>query len=222
MLARQRQYIHKAFARTRLPNVTAVRYYSDDHRRGNDEKDDNVQPQQPYQATANPTTPSPVPASIPFIPVINIPQTEFAHNAFFSLHRPLLGLADEDKPFFPSSPVEEPDVDEELNNYLSTLQPFEPPAASASPPPSQSTVSIQVQDNFYMEQTLPMYYMPDSDEIVDYLTTVQQKILLDQESKLGQGRTRRSRWVPLPISATTSSRYQRRPDLGLYRHRWTK
>jgi hypothetical protein len=38
---------------------------------------------------------------IPFMPVINIPETEFAHNAFFSLHRPLLGLSDEDeKPFF--------------------------------------------------------------------------------------------------------------------------
>lgn len=38
---------------------------------------------------------------IPFMPVINIPETEFAHNAFFSLYRPLLGLSDKDeKPFF--------------------------------------------------------------------------------------------------------------------------
>lgn len=38
---------------------------------------------------------------IPFMPVINIPETEFAHHSFFSLHRPLLGLSDEDEtPFF--------------------------------------------------------------------------------------------------------------------------
>lgn len=36
-----------------------------------------------------------------FMPVVNIPQGEFAHNAFFSLHRPLLGLSAEDeRPFF--------------------------------------------------------------------------------------------------------------------------
>lgn len=28
-----------------------------------------------------------------FMPVINIPVTELAHNAFYSLHRPLLGLS---------------------------------------------------------------------------------------------------------------------------------
>lgn len=38
---------------------------------------------------------------IAFVPVINIPETEFAHNAFFSLYRPLLGLSDENEtPFF--------------------------------------------------------------------------------------------------------------------------
>jgi hypothetical protein len=36
-----------------------------------------------------------------FMPVINIPETEFAHHTFFSLDRPLLGLSDEEeKPFF--------------------------------------------------------------------------------------------------------------------------
>jgi hypothetical protein len=44
---------------------------------------------------------------IPFMPVINIPETEFAHNAFFSLYRPLLGLSDEDEtPFFSKKPVQ--------------------------------------------------------------------------------------------------------------------
>lgn len=54
------------------------------------------QQQQPFNLTENAKSPK-----IPFMPVINIPETEFAHNAFFSLHRPLLGLSDEDeKPFF--------------------------------------------------------------------------------------------------------------------------
>ncbi|KAI9257140.1 hypothetical protein BDA99DRAFT_131698 [Phascolomyces articulosus] len=39
-----------------------------------------------------------------FMPVVNMPEAEFAHNAFFSLHRPLLGLsADEERPFFTST-----------------------------------------------------------------------------------------------------------------------
>jgi activator of HSP90 ATPase len=38
---------------------------------------------------------------ISFMPVINIPETELAHNAFFSLHRPLLGLSDKhERSFF--------------------------------------------------------------------------------------------------------------------------
>lgn len=54
------------------------------------------QQQQPFNLTENAKS-----SKIPFMPVINIPETEFAHNAFFSLHRPLLGLSDEDeKPFF--------------------------------------------------------------------------------------------------------------------------
>jgi hypothetical protein len=37
---------------------------------------------------------SPKAPEIPsFMPVINIPVTELAHNAFYSLHRPLLGLS---------------------------------------------------------------------------------------------------------------------------------
>jgi hypothetical protein len=63
--------------------------------------------QEPFVST------SPEPTSLPFMPVIHIPQTEFAHNAFFSLHRPLLGLEDDkmDKPFFSNQAPEEDPVD---------------------------------------------------------------------------------------------------------------
>lgn len=41
------------------------------------------------------------PERLSFMPVINLPEAEFAHNAFFSLHRPLLGLSlDEERSFF--------------------------------------------------------------------------------------------------------------------------
>ncbi|KAI8344770.1 hypothetical protein BC941DRAFT_409575 [Chlamydoabsidia padenii] len=54
--------------------------------------------------------PSTIESNFSFMPVINIPQTEFAHNAFFSLHRPLLGLADEEeKPFFSKHAPEDDD-----------------------------------------------------------------------------------------------------------------
>lgn len=38
------------------------------------------------------------PQVIPFMPVVNIPIAELASNAFYSLHRPLLGLSSP-KPF---------------------------------------------------------------------------------------------------------------------------
>jgi hypothetical protein len=43
-------------------------------------------------------------ARLPFVPVINIPEQELAHTAFFALHRPLLGLANEDVPYFGHQP----------------------------------------------------------------------------------------------------------------------
>lgn len=45
----------------------------------------------PQKAARAPDIPS-------FMPVVNIPLTELAHNAFYSLHRPLLGLSTP-KPF---------------------------------------------------------------------------------------------------------------------------
>lgn len=62
--------------------------------------------QQPFQLAADKAKST----KIPFMPVINIPETEFAHHSFFSLHRPLLGLSDDDeKPFFNSKSTEEQD-----------------------------------------------------------------------------------------------------------------
>lgn len=56
---------------------------------------------------------------IAFVPVINIPETEFAHNAFFSLYRPLLGLSDENEtPFFAQKTLQsQEEKDQEKRKY---------------------------------------------------------------------------------------------------------
>ncbi|CEI87195.1 hypothetical protein RMCBS344292_01613 [Rhizopus microsporus] len=143
-----------------------------------------------------------------FVPVINIPEKELAHNAFFALHRPLLGLSNENtKPFFSSRPLEEEqqaELDELLAQYMSTLEPFVeplPPGSSnniithqPSQPSSQLTeVSIQTDleymDDLDLEFTqplqtediaptsqLPIFRMPESSDILDFLTTVESKL----------------------------------------------
>lgn len=57
---------------------------------------------------------------ISFVPVINIPKTEFAHHSFFSLYRPLLGLSDENEtPFFSNKlPKTEEEVEQEKCKFL--------------------------------------------------------------------------------------------------------
>ncbi|GAA5806151.1 hypothetical protein EDC94DRAFT_698779 [Helicostylum pulchrum] len=79
---------------------------------------------------------------ISFVPVINIPKTEFAHHSFFSLYRPLLGLSDENEtPFFSNKlPKTEEEVEQEkldlmLAVYMNNCSPFVEP--SQLPPDTQ-------------------------------------------------------------------------------------
>ncbi|CAO3641290.1 unnamed protein product [Cunninghamella blakesleeana] len=169
------------------------------------------------------------------MPVVNIPQTEFAHNAFFSLHRPLLGLSSEDeRPFFSNQPVEE-EGDEQLANYMANLKPFEsplPPGVTEEVKKTESDYSISFstgdamfpEEDIYLEQTLPMYYMPESDEIVDYLTTVQDNLIRQNAiDNLGTvGRTKRYTSTPSRNKDGIFTRYHKRQQQGIYRHRWNK
>jgi hypothetical protein len=66
------------------------RSYSSEHNDGSNPNSSN--PEEVKRQTSAPR--------LPFVPVINIPEQELAHTAFFALHRPLLGLANEDKPYF--------------------------------------------------------------------------------------------------------------------------
>ncbi|KAI8341657.1 hypothetical protein BC941DRAFT_509761 [Chlamydoabsidia padenii] len=188
---------------------------------------------------------------VSFMPVIHIPQTEFAHNAFFSLYRPLLGLENDtiDKPFFSDQPDKDHvDVDEQISNYMMTLRPFEVPAPPTMNQVNQQDVKAkgpmqqqQDEEDYYMDYSLPMYYMPDSDDIVDYLTTMQHQLVrqnafYDSSSHLAftrsTGRTRRRLTTSVGFeklahktslsSIITTSRYQKRHRQGLYRHRWNK
>ncbi|KAI7847696.1 hypothetical protein BDC45DRAFT_339030 [Circinella umbellata] len=164
-----------------------------------------------------------------FMPVVNMPEAEFAHNAFFSLHRPLLGLSsDEERPFFTSTTtsrqhqhqhgpnkiqkmlgLEQPKdeeaafnaEDEELSQYLMNLRPFEPPQTFDGKDSTTSTNNMSAEDDetvvtlsfddghsaydeieaIHMDQSMPIFYMPDSDEVVDYLTAMQDKIQQRQQ-----------------------------------------
>ncbi|KAL9545488.1 hypothetical protein MBANPS3_007130 [Mucor bainieri] len=179
------------------------------------------QQQQPFQLAADKAKST----KIPFMPVINIPETEFAHHSFFSLHRPLLGLSDDDeKPFFNSKSIEEQDqekLDDVLASYMMNLQPFVEPAAPGAELVDQQTteaqsVQVKVEDERQLERgvsfkiieseefiddfmsndflaehadqqqqqeegimepmhssSLPMYHMPASGDVLDYLTSVE-------------------------------------------------
>lgn len=58
-------------------------FNNDNSKAGNDKK---IQTSKKTSSQAPPDIPS-------FMPVVNIPEAELAHNAFYSLHRPLLGLS---------------------------------------------------------------------------------------------------------------------------------
>ncbi|KAI8374202.1 uncharacterized protein BYT42DRAFT_547281 [Radiomyces spectabilis] len=140
------------------------------------------------------------------MPVINIPETEFAHNAFFSLYRPLLGLSsDDEKPFFHNQNQDgmmgdEQDDEEAFAQYMMDLRPFEPPSSSDAvnetyhvQQDQRPTISFSIEEEpiIPMENSLPMYHMPDGDDIIDYLTDVQEKMKAQhaqEENSMGRKR----------------------------------
>ncbi|KAI8874803.1 hypothetical protein K501DRAFT_328586 [Backusella circina FSU 941] len=128
-----------------------------------------------------------------FMPVINIPETELAHNAFFSLHRPLLGLSDKhERSFFSNRQELDESPDDQLANYMMSVQAYVPPSVpgqdqqddnvivEAALDEDDTLVSIeftteQEQEEIY-QSNLPVFHMPESADIVDYLTSIQTKL----------------------------------------------
>lgn len=148
-------------------------------------------------------------------------------------------------------------IDEELASYMMHLRPFEAPDAPGTTKLDQENStqdrdytmvtfstgdSMLPEEEYYMEQTLPMFYMPDSDEIVEYLATMQEQLVrqntLDDDNNNSNttGRSRRRLRVNASTvtlstkgqqqdgldSSTVASKHQRRHQQGLYRHRWNK
>ncbi|KAI8641147.1 hypothetical protein BD408DRAFT_346677 [Parasitella parasitica] len=124
------------------------------------------------------------------MPVVNIPVAEFAHNAFFSLHRPLLGLSTP-RPFLVGDMVgqikteEESETEETLLQYMTTLRPFEPPSLDAvkrEEKCSTTTLTVEVDPSYFLNHN------NNHDEIADYLTAMQEKLDLlydERVRKLG-------------------------------------
>lgn len=196
---------------------------------------------------------------IPFMPVINIPETEFAHHSFFSLHRPLLGLSDEDEtPFFSQKQAksqeerEQEKMDTMLAVYMNGCVPFVEPHQlssqgeewkdefseafdNAEKESEKTQVSIKVSEEYqdyqdlfgddelidqiekpvenynYDNRPLPMFHMPESGDVLDYLTSIesnmkQEHAKLDAEDKLKALRLKK-----LEILSEISSSQLRKP-----------
>ncbi|ORZ04355.1 hypothetical protein BCR42DRAFT_457207 [Absidia repens] len=199
--------------------------------------------QDPFVAKAPP--PSNSGLSLSFMPVVIIPQTEFAHSTFFSQHRPLLGLANDKETSFFANQSSDVNVDEQIANYMANLQPFEVPAPPGATQQDEDYTMrndnsnhdpVEMEENYYLEQ-LPMYYMPESDELVEYLSDLQERLLrqsafdhITSPDTLGRIRrrqvtassTQQQEFGSPSFSSSIPSRYQKRHRQGLYRHRWNK
>ncbi|KAI8097893.1 uncharacterized protein B0P05DRAFT_461044 [Gilbertella persicaria] len=121
------------------------------------------------------------------MPVVNIPVTELAHSAFYSLHRPLFGLSTP-RPFLAGNMVgqikkEESDSSskEALLQYMMTLRPFEPPGLDSpnkEEKSSTTTLTVEIDPSYFLNHN------NNHDEIADYLTAMQEKldILYDERT----------------------------------------
>ncbi|KAG1139692.1 hypothetical protein G6F37_009577 [Rhizopus arrhizus] len=127
------------------------------------------------------------------MPVVNIPIAELASNAFYSLHRPLLGLSSP-KPFMAGNLVgqikkEEIDNSEEaLMKYMADLKPFQPPD-SPKEPSTTTTLTVEIDPSYFLNHN------NNHEEIADYLTAIQKEldVLYSKESRKTCIRRRRLR-----------------------------
>ncbi|KAI8968276.1 hypothetical protein BDF20DRAFT_839399 [Mycotypha africana] len=138
------------------------------------------------------------------MPVVNIPMSELAHNAFYSLHRPLFGLSIPE-PFLLGDIVGQIEKEEEktdndskeaLAQYMRSLRPFEPPelkpvnmtdeennaensnqSLEGNKCSTTTTLTIEVDPAYFLKHN------SNHDEIADYLTAMQEKLDLLYEER---------------------------------------
>ncbi|KAH8556267.1 hypothetical protein BGW37DRAFT_462568 [Umbelopsis sp. PMI_123] len=161
-----------------------VRPYSSEHNDGSN----------PDSNKAESKRPAPGPR-LPFVPVINIPEQELAHTAFFALHRPLLGLANEDVPYFghqpyPSAETDVEDVDD-LSRFMMDMRPFGTPESAVDEDDNSFTITLNPSKPSSLSTTndlgspthqLETHVMPTADQIVDYLSMIQEKMKQEDEA----------------------------------------
>lgn len=196
---------------------------------------------------------------IPFMPVINIPETEFAHHSFFSLHRPLLGLSDEDEtPFFSQKQAksqeerEQEKMDTMLAVYMNGCVPFVEPHQlssqgeewkdefseafdNAEKESEKTQVSIKVSEEYqdyqdlfgddelidqiekpvenynYDNRPLPMFHMPESGDVLDYLTSIESNMKQEHAKLDAADKLKALRLKKLEILSEISSSQLRKP-----------
>ncbi|KAL9558011.1 hypothetical protein MBANPS3_001111 [Mucor bainieri] len=151
-------------------------------------KDSKDKKQQMTKPAAQATSRAP---DIPsFMPVVNIPVAELAHNAFYSLHRPLLGLSTP-RPFLAGDMVGQIKKEEHSNEseeallqYMMSLRPFEPPGLDDAIKEEQekcstTTLTVEVDPSYFLNHN------NNHDEIADYLTAMQEKLdlLYDERTR---------------------------------------
>ncbi|CAO3677885.1 unnamed protein product [Umbelopsis ramanniana] len=160
----------------------AVRPYSSEHNDGSNPDSNKTETKR--QAPA---------VRLPFVPVINIPEQELAHTAFFALHRPLLGLANEDVPYFGHQPYPpgENDVEEDLSRFMMNMRPFGSPETNVEDDDTTFTVTLNpskpspfpaTNDLVTPTHELETHVMPGADQIVDYLNMIQEKMKKEDEA----------------------------------------
>ncbi|KAI8388579.1 uncharacterized protein BYT42DRAFT_603062 [Radiomyces spectabilis] len=129
--------------------------------RGNNKKSNNLIPSTRSEDKARHS------GDFSFMPVVNVPISQLAHSAFFSLHRPLLGLTSDDHDHFWKS--QEPNNTETvLADYMRTLRPFHPPSLE----PTGGNVMTWNIDWASIDQQTALF----NDDAPDYLTAIQEKL----------------------------------------------
>ncbi|KAG2182425.1 hypothetical protein INT43_007355 [Umbelopsis isabellina] len=167
---------------SRITSTLIFRSYSSEHNDGSNPNSNN--PEELKRQTSAPR--------LPFVPVINIPEQELAHTAFFALHRPLLGLANEDKPYFGHQPYGQQDDSEDvedLSQFMANMRPFAAPEQAADEDETTFTITLNPS---HPPQTndipptpmhnLETHVMPGADQIVDYLELLQRKMKKEDEA----------------------------------------
>ncbi|KAL0086641.1 hypothetical protein F4703DRAFT_1847975 [Phycomyces blakesleeanus] len=134
-----------------------------------------------------------------FMPIVDIPTNEFAHNVFFSMHMPLMGLEENQRRSFMSQFFCTPEEQEanEANaedahgelvaRHMMELEPFNPPAppgttTSHNCPSTTTTFTISMEELASMSSgRSSLFFLRENEEMIDYLTAMHDKLKAQEE-----------------------------------------